>query len=88
MSRDRRFVGGSPWTACARPVDSRVIVRRNQITRLQDVVGTGLPVHTARVVYAGQHRGYPQSTALITAIDMHTSDIATKATDKTSRNPT
>jgi len=62
------------WMSCVQPVHNTRIVQRHQTTRLQGVQPKALPVCAATLVYAGQQRFHPQSTALITAISMYTSD--------------
>lgn len=63
--------GGS---GCAATVYNHPLVPSAQITSLQGVQMNWLPVDVATLVYAGKRPSYPQSTALITAIDIHTSD--------------
>ena len=79
---------GFRWTNCSSAVYDRRLVPTSEMTRLQGVVDEEEPVRATTLVYAGKRRGSPQSTALITAIDIYTSDIANQPNDRTSRNPT
>ncbi len=63
------------WMSCGRPVHNPRVTQRQQTTRLQGVGADALPVCGATLVYAGQHRFHPQSTALITAISVYTADV-------------
>jgi len=74
------------WMDCVSLVHNRVVVPRPQTTRLQGVSGGLHPVGATALVYAGIHRDRPQSTALITAIDIHTHDIRNHPATA-SRNP-
>jgi hypothetical protein len=87
MSGRQHPLGNTSWKACVRAVDNGSVVHGRRTTRLQDVVRHGLPVHSTRLVYAGKRRGYPQSTALITAIDMHTSDGTNMPIPSPTRKP-
>jgi hypothetical protein len=65
---------GRQWMSCGQSVRFTRVIRPRQTTRLQGVHTDALPVRTTTLVYAGKHRLYPQSTALITDISFHTSD--------------
>ena len=65
---------GRQWMSCGQSVGFARVIRPRQTTRLQGVHADALPVWTTTLVYAGKHRLYPQSTALITDISFHTSD--------------
>ena len=65
---------GRQWMSCGQSVGFARVIRPRQTTRLQGVRADALPVRTTTLVYAGKHRLYPQSTALITDISFHTSD--------------
>lgn len=60
--------------SCGLPVDNQRVIPCHQRTRVQDVRGRAFPVSTATLVYAGLHGCHPQSTALITVINVYTSD--------------
>ena len=57
---------GRQWMSCGQSVGFARVIRPRQTTRLQGVHADALPVRTTTLVYAGKHRLYPQSTALIT----------------------
>ena len=65
---------GRQWMSCGHSVGFARVIRPRQTTRLQGVHADALPVRTTTLVYAGKHRLYPQSTALITDISFYTSD--------------
>lgn len=74
------------WTICSSSVHDRRVVPSSEMTLLQGVSGAKEPVRATTLVYAGKRRGSPQSTALITAIDMHTSDSCNSPTSHAMRN--
>jgi hypothetical protein len=77
---------GSRWMSCSSPVHDQRVVPSFKMTCLQGVSGREEPVRATTLVYAGKHRGSPQSTALITAIDMHTSDFCNSLSSHALRN--
>ena len=77
---------GFRWTNCSSAVYDQRLVPTSEMTRLQDVVDEEEPVRATTLVYAGKRRGSPQSTALITAIDMHTFDTNNRPTRHDTRN--
>jgi len=77
---------GFRWTNCSSAVYDRRLVPTSEMTRLQGVVDEEEPVRATTLVYAGKRRGSPQSTALITAIDMHMFDTNNRPTSYDTRN--
>ena len=77
---------GNPWTSCARAVHDGPVVNSRRTTPLQRVGDTRMPVRATSLVYAGKRRVRPQSTALITAISVHTSDAGNTSGSQSAMN--
>jgi hypothetical protein len=78
--------GDKVTNPCAQAVYKQHVVPSIRMTSLQGVPMGSLPVGVTALVYAGKRPSYPQSTALITAIEIHTSDCRNAPSTHTMRH--